>query len=236
MQKTTKEQRETITNLYLQNLSYDEISNQTLVSKSTINVILKEANLIGKRHNVTIGGTYGKLTVVKHIKTHIYKNGSTSRVYECQCSCGNITNKHATNLKQGVGLACKLCLNENLHNVTKVGQIPSRIMCGIRNSAKKRGLECDIDDEYLWNLYVLQNGKCAISGVDIKFSSRVSKPLDSTASPDRIDSNKGYIKGNIQWIHKVIQPMKMDLPQDEFIEWCRIIVQNQDNNCGIDIK
>lgn len=188
------------------------------------------------RKTIEINGTYGNLTVIKHIETHTYKSGQKSRIYECLCSCGNITNKHSTNLKQGVGLACKLCLNENLHKTTKVGKIPSRIMCGIKNRSKKLGLECNVDDNYLWNLYVIQNGKCAISGVDIKFSTRVSKPLDSTASPDRIDSNKGYIKGNIQWIHKAIQPMKMDLPQDEFIEWCRTIIQNQDNNCGINIK
>lgn len=44
-----------------------------------------------------------------------------------------------------------------------------------------------------------------------------------TASLDRIDSSLGYIEGNVQWINKEINYMKMDLPQDKFIEWCEKI-------------
>lgn len=52
--------------------------------------------------------------------------------------------------------------------------------------------------------------------------------LTVTASLDRIDSNKGYNKENIQWVHKYINKMKMDFNQDYYIEMCRK-VSNYEN-------
>jgi hypothetical protein len=43
---------------------------------------------------------------------------------------------------------------------------------------------------------------------------------ETTASLDRIDSSKGYIEGNLQWVHKDVNIMKMDLSQVEFIDYC----------------
>jgi peroxiredoxin family protein len=51
-----------------------------------------------------------------------------------------------------------------------------------------------------------------------------------TASLDRKDSSKGYTKDNIQWIHKDLQKMKMDMPEDKFINWCNLIIENRKKN------
>jgi hypothetical protein len=40
---------------------------------------------------------------------------------------------------------------------------------------------------------------------------------------DRIDSNQGYIEGNIQWVHKDVNIMKMKMTDEKFIGWCHII-------------
>jgi len=47
----------------------------------------------------------------------------------------------------------------------------------------------------------------------------------STASLDRIDSSKGYVRGNIQWVHIAINFMKHSLPEEEFIRWCCLVAQ-----------
>ena len=47
--------------------------------------------------------------------------------------------------------------------------------------------------------------------------------LDTTASVDRIDSSGGYVESNVQWVHKDVNKMKMDIPQNQFIEYCKII-------------
>jgi len=49
----------------------------------------------------------------------------------------------------------------------------------------------------------------------------------STASVDRIDSNKGYIKGNVQFVHKDINLMKNVLNIEYFIEMCKKIAKHQ---------
>jgi hypothetical protein len=58
--------------------------------------------------------------------------------------------------------------------------------------------------------------------------SRVHAPyLDNTASLDRIDSSLGYVRGNVQWLHKDVNWMKNTLDQDRFIELCKAIVNHE---------
>jgi hypothetical protein len=64
-----------------------------------------------------------------------------------------------------------------------------------------------------------QNHKCALTKIPIDC-------ISGSASLDRIDSSKGYIIGNIQWLHKVINEMKWDYLQSDFIHWCRLVAQN----------
>jgi len=54
----------------------------------------------------------------------------------------------------------------------------------------------------------------------------------STASLDRIDSNHGYINKNVQWIHKSINKMKMDMKEARFIELCTAIINHQTTKKG----
>lgn len=46
------------------------------------------------------------------------------------------------------------------------------------------------------------------------------------ASLDRIDSTKGYLPDNIQWVLKEIQDMKGVLSQDRFIELCCMVADH----------
>lgn len=99
----------------------------------------------------------------------------------------------------------------------------------IKHGAKRRGIEFTISREYLWSLYIKQSGKCAISGVDIDFAKNTKEFRDrvETASLDRIDSSKGYVEGNVQWVHKIVNSMKMTLSNDELIKWCNIIANRK---------
>ena len=97
----------------------------------------------------------------------------------------------------------------------------------LERGAIRRGYEFLITKEQAWTLYEEQNGLCALSGIPIGFGKR-SKKKDgfkrtTTASLDRIDNKKGYTIDNIQWVHKIVNKMKTDLPSDEFIEFCILI-------------
>lgn len=41
-----------------------------------------------------------------------------------------------------------------------------------------------------------------------------------TFSLDRIDSKIGYIEGNVQWVHKMVNMCKQHYTQEEFLEMC----------------
>jgi hypothetical protein len=65
-----------------------------------------------------------------------------------------------------------------------------------------------------------QNRLCALSGELLVFN---RKPMLQTASLDRIDSLKGYIEGNLQWIHKDLNRSKMDYSNQEYINLCKAV-------------
>lgn len=88
---------------------------------------------------------------------------------------------------------------------------------------------CDFTMEYLWNLYIFQNKKCALSGLDIEMKIKDNTAYDGyrrTASLDRINSNQGYHKGNIQWVHKDVNIMKNKYDLQYYIHICKLITQS----------
>lgn len=93
----------------------------------------------------------------------------------------------------------------------------------IQNSAKVRNLLFNITIQDVWELYIKQNRKCALSGVDIFFFKGYANRSKITASLDRIDSSKGYTKDNVQWVHKTVNNIKMNLDETVFIDWCKKI-------------
>lgn len=68
-----------------------------------------------------------------------------------------------------------------------------------------------------WKIYQAQNGKCALSGVPIDFKGV------ATASLDRINSDLGYTKDNVWWVHKTVNRMKWVLKVKDFVEWSKRI-------------
>jgi hypothetical protein len=97
--------------------------------------------------------------------------------------------------------------------------------------AAERDIEFSVTPEYVWDLFLSQNRKCALSGVDIELpkTSTGRQTGKWTASLDRKDGSRGYVQGNLQWIHKKLQFVKLKMSNDEHIEWCRKIAKYQDS-------
>ena len=85
------------------------------------------------------------------------------------------------------------------------------------------------EPRFFWESFLKQDKKCALTGIELVFAFRTTKRgmWTQTASLDRIDSSKGYTKDNIQWVHKRIQKMKMDMDNTEFIDWCNKVKLNK---------
>lgn len=109
------------------------------------------------------------------------------------------------------------------------GEISGSKFAEIKRNAEIRNLEFNITIEYLWELFLKQNRKCIYTNIELKFSTskQITKGFEQTASLDRIDSSKGYIEGNIQWIHKDVNKIKRNYTEKQFIQMCREIYENQ---------
>lgn len=90
-------------------------------------------------------------------------------------------------------------------------------MTQYRDSARRRNLDFSIDAQYLWKIWEIQDGICAYTGKNIE--------LNKDASLDRIDSSKGYIQGNVQWVSWIVNRMKLNIPHDEFIKICKDVAE-----------
>lgn len=89
-----------------------------------------------------------------------------------------------------------------------------------------RGKEVNIDAEYLKLVWEKQNGVCPYSGIKMEELGYSGKQkLYKVASLDRIDSKKGYIKGNVQFVVTCLNHMKGTLSHEETISLCKEIAK-----------
>lgn len=80
----------------------------------------------------------------------------------------------------------------------------------------------DITPEYLKQLWDSQHGICPYTGFDMEL---IGNSLNQ-ASLDRIDSTKGYIKGNVEFVCLFINLAKNKFPKEdvqEFIERLKLV-------------
>lgn len=88
--------------------------------------------------------------------------------------------------------------------------------------AKRRDNNCNLTLDYMLEVWNNQNGICPYSKLKLILPKTNNKdiPIPHLASLDRIDSQKGYIIGNIQFVSVPINYMKStmsDLQTKEFI-------------------
>lgn len=203
--------------------SYKEIATILNCSTATVYRFIKKWQLPRALYKDLSNQKFGKLTAIKYIKSCRYKIGGKYDIWECKCECGNIIYVSSSNLNKKPIHGCRQCRSQSLSKQFKKYPIPSDLWIRIRNRIKKKGCECDITPKFIYELFLQQNKKCAISGLELVFADTHAKKTDTTASLDRIDSNEGYTKKNVQWVHKTVNSMKNDMTDNEFINWCKII-------------
>lgn len=150
----------------------------------------------------------------------------------CKCKCGTESLVRISALQTGKTKGCPCRAFDKMREVRNyVGNISDTFWSRVIKSAKLRGHDFLINKEYAWDLYLKQNEICALSGLPIKLERSISRKKgcsNITASLDRIDSSKGYIEGNVQWVHKDINYIKQDLDEDYFKHLCKLITRK----CG----
>ena len=98
----------------------------------------------------------------------------------------------------------------------------------LRN-AKKRFKEFDLDLEYLKKVWEDQNGICPYSKIKLilpEYEKTLKEDPQHRASLDRIDSSKGYVKGNIQFVSTSINYLKGEMSHEEITNFINEMVNN----------
>lgn len=178
-----------------------------------------------KYNNVKIGDVFGKWII---LDTDLDKTTNNWTVL-CRCECGLEKRVIIQRLYSGKTRGCQRCVasGKNHYKWNGVGDMPRTSIYTIKNNCKNKNRRFNLSIEYLWELYQKQNGKCALTGESIYFLNGNTKAgKDVTASLDRIDSSIGYEIGNVQWVHKHINKIKQDLPQDLFIKLCKQVAKH----------
>lgn len=155
---------------------------------------------------------YVKINISEDSKLHniegdlIYYNKSI--LYKCQ-DCGT-TNPE--NFYKNSHILCKKC-KENRKKLKLTQDIASKLYYNSTKSfnAKNHIQEYNLTKEYIQEILENQNYKCAYTGVELKIGNKLTNP-----TIDRIDSSKGYIKGNIVICTEFANTAKNDLTLDEF--------------------
>ncbi len=116
---------------------------------------------------------------------------------------------------------CKKCSNSKTENCHRGWHRGVRVSWfnKFKTQAELRGISFELTIEEVADIYEMQNGMCAMTGWPIEFP-EIGHPQNTDASIDRIDSNEGYSKSNIQIVHKMINMMKQSFSKKDFVRAC----------------
>jgi len=173
------------------------------------------------------GQKFGLLTAIKVSKTR-----KRHEWWLCQCECGNATEVKKYHLTGGHTRSCG-CLSrgKNAPGFSGHEGIYGAYFNRVERNAKKRGIDVEVTPKDLWQQWIKQGGICPYTGIKLTLPKGVTKrdnKNSNLASLDRIDSTKGYVKDNVQWVYKPIQTMKWNLTHNEFVSLCRkVVIHNE---------
>lgn len=189
-----------------------------------------------QRVSALVGKKFNNWTVIdlqyKQKGINPKTNRSTGRLIHVKCDCGFETYSDIGRIVNKTSKKCRTCTSTS--SLQLFNNIPVPYFTRLKKEANKRNLAFNITIEDLYLQWEKQFGICALSGIILQFSpgsvfgkkNRKDSEEAQTASLDRIDSSKGYEVDNIQWIHKVVNQMKSNRTDQQFIDWCKLIVQH----------
>ena len=148
--------------------------------------------------------------------------------------CGKEFNRktleHNRSLKKKQRIFCsrKCSASEHLPPAVRYKDPETVAFKFMLTKARKNAKQCerkvlDLTLEDLKEVWSKQEHKCIYSGIEltlpIQYKSVWNDPI-YTASLDRIDSSKGYIRGNIQFTSIILNKAKGDMSHERMLEFC----------------
>jgi hypothetical protein len=194
-----------------------------------------------QNYNVSKSGRFGYCNICKECRSKNRKKLAYKRPTTGTKTCNDCkktldvscfySDKSASS---GLQTYCKECgINHTKKWASTLDGYCKRIFKDTQINCKRRkkDLELTITLNDIKELYTKQNGLCALTGVKMTFDTyqtRGNKQIINVynMSIDRINSDKGYTKDNIQLVCAMINRMKSDLTDEKFIELCALVVNH----------
>lgn len=130
---------------------------------------------------------------------------------------------------------------KNIHKyLIKENSVFSQMLRNAQIKCQQRNKEINVDVEYLKNLWEFQQGICPYTKIKMKLpesGSEYTKQYSlEKASLDRIDSSKGYIKGNVEFVCLAINYAKNNRTRDEMKLFIEKIISHGQTTIQINTK
>ena len=173
------------------------------------------------KHGVKIGNKYKHWTVIDGP----FRNEHGSLLWLCECDCHKAKKYFQGNalVNPNRNFQCMQCavpkrLESFLQMKGKIGDLRQGKFSKTQRNAKARNVKFILTKEYLDRLFKEQNGVCAITGDSLDDINK--------SSLDRINSNKPYIEGNVQWVTVQANRSKHILSMQELYEFCQKVLNH----------
>jgi len=96
-----------------------------------------------------------------------------------------------------------------------------------KKEKSKKGWDITLED--VLELWEVQKGRCALTGLFMTYHKDGGGRRDLNVSIDRIDPDVDYLVTNIQLVCLRANTMKHTLKEDELYWWCKNIVEFKEN-------
>jgi len=132
-----------------------------------------------------------------------YRKNTAGRTYHC---------KDCVSIKQGE------------YRLTEVG-FKVQLWNNLKGNARRRGLEVLIGKEQIDIMYANQGGLCAVTGLQMQYTSGATSKNDYAVSVDRVDSSKGYTHYNVRLVCARVNILRQELTDEQMAFWCNMILK-----------
>ena len=137
-------------------------------------------------------------------------------------------NRECTKAANSPDLRKRKSANSARYQQSTVKQFLTRALIRIKRwsiaNPNKPSAVCSIDIEHLLELWTLQAGRCAMTGIPMthRYNSLIA------VSVDRIENDVGHITGNIQLVCKAVNLAKNKHSNTELVEFLCLLVVHFD--------
>ncbi len=171
---------------------------------------------------IKIGEIYKDWKVIYGPKVSKHQNVQ----WKVSCNCCGITTRWIQGnelVNPNKCFCCQKCASKNMFRRTtkergRIGDLNKTQYTRLQRLAETRNIKFNLSIKYLWNLFILQKRKCALTGDSIENIRE--------ASLDRINSDLGYLERNVQWTTKQANISKHTMSQKDLITFCEKVINH----------